>query len=205
MAELNYAHQDLFSDPAALSDSLLDESSLNTVLDMLAAITSAEELALLKTLTIAQKHQVWDATSEPVKARLRQIKASAHTAISSGSEVEEDEIDYSSEDPVELDSSDYSEELPSEEFGQFTIAPDGSGVDHRLQSFPSLSDQLVPVAGDWIVLEAKPKLTTAELIAIWEVVEVQGVQARIKAKGLGMRNYPVSWMRVYPKLSEQPD
>ncbi|HEY9629268.1 MAG TPA: hypothetical protein V6C84_18355 [Coleofasciculaceae cyanobacterium] len=54
---------------------LLDDSSLNTVLDMLTVIDSAEDLALLERLTLAQKRQVWDATPEAVRMRLKQIRS----------------------------------------------------------------------------------------------------------------------------------
>ena len=50
---------------------LLDQSSLNTVLDMVEAIETAEELALLETLTSAQKRQVWSAISDEQKLRLK--------------------------------------------------------------------------------------------------------------------------------------
>jgi hypothetical protein len=52
--------------------------------------------------------------------------------------------------------------------------------------------------GDLVVLLAKPKLTSAELIAIWEVVEVHEASARIQSH-IGTRNYPISWMMLYSK------
>jgi hypothetical protein len=52
--------------------------------------------------------------------------------------------------------------------------------------------------GDAVVLLANPKLTSAELIAIWEVVEVHEASARLQSH-LGTRNYPISWMVHYPK------
>ncbi|MBI4782026.1 MAG: hypothetical protein HY785_12010 [Oscillatoriophycideae cyanobacterium NC_groundwater_1537_Pr4_S-0.65um_50_18] len=62
-------------DPSDSESQLLDDSSLNTVLDMLTVIDSAEDLALLERLTPAQKRQVWDATPEVVRTRLKQIRS----------------------------------------------------------------------------------------------------------------------------------
>jgi hypothetical protein len=64
---------------AATQDDLLDEMSLQTVLDMLAVMVAAEELTQLESLTPAQKRQVWMSTPEDVKVRLRQMKAAAQT------------------------------------------------------------------------------------------------------------------------------
>jgi hypothetical protein len=60
------------------------------------------------------------------------------------------------------------------------------------------SDRNQPLlkVGDLVVLLAKPKLTSAELIAIWKVVEVHEASARIQSH-LGTRNYPISWMMLY--------
>lgn len=55
-------------------DVLLDESSLETILDMLAVISSMEELMLLEALTDAQKRQVWSATPEEIRSKLKQIR-----------------------------------------------------------------------------------------------------------------------------------
>ncbi|NJO80391.1 MAG: hypothetical protein HC827_19020 [Cyanobacteria bacterium RM1_2_2] len=63
---LDYVQASVARD-AAPAMALLDASSLNTVLAMLEVIDSAEELALLETLTLEQKRQVWDATPEPVE------------------------------------------------------------------------------------------------------------------------------------------
>ena len=60
-------------------------------------------------------------------------------------------------------------------------------------------DQPKAQVGDRVVLLPKPQLTSAELIAIWEVVEIQEDTAQIEAKRLGTRHYPLSWMVVYPE------
>ncbi|NJO80392.1 MAG: hypothetical protein HC827_19025 [Cyanobacteria bacterium RM1_2_2] len=49
------------------------------------------------------------------------------------------------------------------------------------------------------MLQAKPQLAAAELMAIWEVLEVQGQFVRIIATKLGIRTYPIAWMMPYPK------
>lgn len=130
------------------ADALLDESSLETILDMLAVMNSIEELMLLETLTADQKRQVWAATPETIRSKLKQIREAGFS-----------------------------------ESGHWqNLAPLGD------------SNQPVLSIGNQVVLIAKPKLTAAELIAIWEVMEVHEGYARIRAKNLGVRNYPVSWM-----------
>jgi hypothetical protein len=57
--------------------------------------------------------------------------------------------------------------------------------------------------GDRVVLKAEPRLTTAELIAVWKIVAIDEEQARIEAKGLGNRQYPISWMVSYP--ADEPE
>ena len=142
-----------------LDDGLLDGSSLATVLDMLAVITSIEELMLLESLSDAQKRQVWSATPETIRNKLKRIReantATANTATS----------------------------LANWE---------------NFSSKSGDSNQPVLRVGGRVVLLAKPKLTTAELTAIWSVIEIHEGYARIKAENLGIRNYPVSWMVVYP-------
>jgi hypothetical protein len=59
---------------------------------------------------------------------------------------------------------------------------------------------IAPEIGDLVVLRAEPRLTTEELIAVWEIVAIQGEQARLEAKGLGSRQYPLSWMVLYPEV-----
>lgn len=135
-------------------EDLLDESSLATVLDMLTVITSIEELMLLESLTDAQKRQVWSATSEAIRNKLKRIRE-ANTAASSANW-------------------------------------------ENLNSKSGDSNQPVLRVGGRVVLLVKPKLSTAELTAIWTVIGIHEGQARIKAENLGIRNYPVSWMVVYP-------
>ncbi|NJO41038.1 MAG: hypothetical protein HC769_10510 [Cyanobacteria bacterium CRU_2_1] len=156
---------------------LLDESSLNTVLAMLEAIDSVEELTLLEDLTDAQKRQVWDVTPEAIKIKLKQIRASATTETT---------------DPAYLANWDTSE-------AEATVHNPSSLDSFLKQTDRPSPDQPIPTVGDWVVLIAKPKLTAAELIAIWEVIEIHEYYARIKAKGIGNRNYPIAWMVIYPK------
>jgi hypothetical protein len=53
--------------------------------------------------------------------------------------------------------------------------------------------------GDWVVLYSRPELTIAEELAIWEVIEIEGRFAKLKAKGVGMRRFPLEGMVRYPK------
>lgn len=136
------------------AEALLDESSLETILDMLVVMNSIEELLLLETLTTVQKRQVWAATPETIRSKLKQIREAGSSK---------------------------------------------SGQEQNLAPVWGDSNQPVLSIGNQIVLVAQPKLTAAELMAIWDVMEVQEGYARIKAKDLGIRNYPVSWMVIYPK------
>lgn len=153
------------SDEDEGADALLDESSLETILDMLAVITSIEELMLLETLTAAQKRQVWSATPEVIKNKLKQIReAGFSTAEASPPET------WQNLDPQNLE--------PNQ----------------------SNSNQPVLAVGNQVVLLAKAQLTAAELIAIWDVIEVHEGYARIRAKNL-VRTYPIDWMVAYAKPS----
>lgn len=179
---------------------LLDASSLNTVLAMLEVIDSAEELALLETLTPEQKRQVWDATPAATRIRLKQLrsKTEPHTEPHRGSEPEFTAQALNATEEGE-DALDEAELLESEETSielELSEALDAAPLG-------SESADLVPqvklAIGDWIVLQAKPQLSAAELTAIWEVLEVQGQSARIIASKLGIRTYPIAWMMPYPK------
>jgi hypothetical protein len=208
MPEPDPLQPELFPEPVAPSDDeLLDEFCLNTVLEMLTVIYSVEELALLETLTNAQKRQVWDATPEAVKVRVKQIRASASKELPAANQTESsaseelnkelnEELDEElNESETRLDALVEDESLPDEELGEeLAIASSDSSTPVTHEPMPSVED--------WIVLKAKPKLTAAELIAIWEVVEIQNDYARISAKGLGTRLYPVNWMLIYPKSPE---
>lgn len=166
---------------------LLDASSLNTVLAMLEVIDSAEELALLETLTPEQKRQVWDATPELTRIRLKQLrsKTEPQTGVSSEPEFTAQALNVAEgeSDEAELNELELSESLNPE----------------PLTESANLVSQVKLTTGDWIVLQAKPQLSTAELTAIWEVLEVQGQSARIIASKLGIRTYPIAWMMPYPK------
>jgi len=149
----------LHSDRATLHlhddrEELLDASSLATILDMLAVITTIEELMLLESLTEIQKRQVWKATPEAVRHRLKQVRE-AHVTVSGSSSTWE------------------------------TLNSKSGGNQPMLRT------------GNQIVLVAHPKLTSAELVAIWNVVEVHEDYARIKSENLGFRNYPIKWMLLY--------
>lgn len=185
----------------ATQDDLLDELSLQTVLDMLAVMVTAEELTQLESLTPEQKRQVWIATPEEVKLRLKQIKAST--------QAESHAIERSTEEKeelVELNKSEESEEPEDslDEMGEaidYTTAESVNFINLPLfqnsYGLKPLAEPTVQV-GDWVVLKAEPRLTTAELVAVWEIIAIQGEQARIEAKGLGSRQYPLSWMVSYP-------
>lgn len=172
-------------------DEWLDEASLKTVLDMLAVIDCVEELTLLETLTDVQKRQVWDVTPDAVKQRLKALRAAAGPSPQPIPAIDRSPIISSPTlDPdQELEVEDDEFLQPMEDFGT-VAAPAGP-----------LTPSNEPDLGvdDWIVLKAEPKLTAAELIAIWQVVAVQDGHARITAKGLGVRLYPVRWMIRYPQ------
>lgn len=196
------------------SSELLDEFSLKIVLDMSAVMTTAEELTQLESLTPAQKRQVWIATPEDVKLRLKRIRAGEQVELPEGvSPVEDQSADWeeSAEEEVleeiseaEILEEEQSEEESLEEMGE---AIEFSSSEDRLFDLPLFQGSydlneptITPELGDRVVLRAEPRLTTEELIAVWEVVSIQGEQARIEAKGLGIRQYPLSWMVLYPEL-----
>ena len=186
---------------AATQDDLLDELSLQTVLDMLAVMLAAEELAQLERLTPEQKRQVWFATPEDVKLRLKRLKASAQgesPAVEQPTDArvgtaEANESEEPEEPEESLDEMGAIDDTDSESINfinlplfQNSYGLNASSVDPAFQ------------VGDWVVLTAEPRLTAAELVAVWEIVAIEGAQARIEAKGLGSRQYPMSWMVSYP-------
>lgn len=182
----------------AVEEDLLDDSSLSTVLDMLAVIDSVEELALLETLTDAQKRQVWAATPEVVKIRLKQMRAAAsehrssvQSSIQSAAGSPEAGLEIEPEDENNLNA----EWQELEAVPALSTPQPLTGV-----SLP----EPTPAIGDWIVLKAKPKLTAAELIAIWEVTNLEGDYAQVKTEKLGTRLYPTRWMIIYPKCPPTP-
>jgi chaperonin cofactor prefoldin len=195
-------------------EELLDASSLHTVLTMLEVIDSLDDLALLETLTPAQKRQVWDATPESTKVRLIQLRAAQSenatqpaaetatkaaaetaplnqqlTALVNSTELLQEELSGVEEAAIELEAL---EEIDL-------------GLAESLSKSLERSAQTAPVSvsvGDWVVLQAQPNLSNSELMAIWQVVEVRGSSARISTEKLGIRNYPISWMVNYPKPVE---
>ena len=186
---------------AATQDDLLDELSLQTVLDMLAVMLAAEELTQLESLTPEQKRQVWFATPEDVKLRLKRLKASAQAESPAAEQLTDARVGTEeaneSEEPEEpeesLDEMGAIDDTDSESINfinlplfQNSYGLNASSVDPAFQ------------VGDWVVLTAEPRLTAAELVAVWEIVAIEGEQARIEAKGLGSRQYPMSWMVSYP-------
>jgi hypothetical protein len=180
----------------AATQDLLDELSLQTVLEMSAVMVTADELTQLESLTPAQKRQVWLATPEEVKLRLKQIKAAA--------QAESRPVDRSTEEKEKLEVLEELEES-LEEMGEAIDGVGSESIDFLnlplfQNSYGSIEPQVESTAqiGDWVVLKAEPCLTTAELLAVWKVVAIEGEAARIEAKGLGNRQYPMSWMVAYP-------
>ncbi|NJR37903.1 MAG: hypothetical protein HC781_02475 [Leptolyngbyaceae cyanobacterium CSU_1_4] len=210
---------------AATQDDLLDEMSLQTVLDMLAVMVTAEELSQLESLTPEQKRQVWFSTPEDVKLRLKRIKALAQAesppperSIEELAELKESE---KSEEPDKLgelekladlaDSEDSEDSEELDELNEMGAIADADSESINLTNLPlfqssygsdlSLVSQTIAQTvqvGDSVVLKAEPRLTAAELVAVWRIVAIQGEQARVEAKGLGNRQYPMSWMVSYP-------
>jgi hypothetical protein len=197
---------------AATQDDLLDELSLQTVLDMLAVMVTAEELTQLESLTPAQKRQVWTATPEDVKLRLKQIKASAQAEsqpterrIEEKEELEDlDGLEASEESETSDEPDESLEEMGaidyavSESINFLNLSPFQNSYGLSKPPVEPLVEPPVQV-GDWVVLKAEPRLTNAELVAVWTVVAIQGGQALIEAKGLGSRQYPMRWMVIYPQ------
>ncbi|MCU0567151.1 MAG: hypothetical protein MUF49_11205 [Oculatellaceae cyanobacterium Prado106] len=257
------------------ANELLDDSSLNTVLDMLAVIDSLEELRLLETLTEPQKRQVWELTPQDVKIRLKQIRATANPAHGPPSEPAVSQVHLTDSPPSDSSGADSTggvaiapkshskpfsehpsashsatisentlkqppepleeqppakqtlgstqeihespvhegfslfqdEELADEpdppELTESEFAAFDQETSDRLRSIDSFLtiplDEPQPEVGDWVVLKSEPHLSTAELKAIWQVVEIQGKQVWVKAKGLSEGHYPMSLVVVYPK------
>ena len=177
------------------AEELLDESILSTVLDIVEAIETAEELALLETLTSAQKRQVWAAISDEQKQRLKQIRNATSVITTdpiapqeANESLEESTLDLEAEDlelPAELQ--DELEEIAHAELEGFMAEPSGEPDRPRAK------------VGDRVVLLPQPQLNSAELIAIWDVVEIHEETAQIEVKHLGTRHYPLSWLVVYPE------
>ena len=174
---------------------LLDPSSLSTVLDIVEAIETADELALLETLTSAQKRQVWAAISDEQKQRLKQIR-NATSVITTDPIAPQEANESLEESTLDLEAEDL--ELPAE------LQDELEEIAHAelegLMAEPSEEpDRPRAKVGDRVVLLPQPQLNSAELIAIWDVVEIHEETAQIEAKHLGTRHYPLSWLVVYPE------
>lgn len=186
---------------------LLDASSLHTVLTMLEIIDSIEELSLLETLSVTQKQQVWEATPASTRFRLKQLRmlGSSQNHLPSDSSRSPDLINSALVDaamPINAADLLTSEHCAIEETAAVDLQAQQEEIDLMLQEPLNLEAAPTVAVGDWIVLQAKPTLTSAELRAIWEVIEVQGNYGRILAQGLGSRWYPTDWMLLYPKPIE---
>lgn len=197
---------------------LLDAASLDTVLRMLEVIDCVADLALLETLTPIQKRQVWDSTPLATRLRLKQLRSAAaqpfltgqfsHQPTSNLSPsvhrsyttplIEAAELATSLENSLASDD-ESSSETSQEETAAIDLESQREEVDLMLQEPLDLTAQPTVQLGDWVVLHAQPKLSNAEMLAIWEVIEVQGNYARIATKALGSRVYPMSGLSIYPK------
>lgn len=202
--QVNQVNTELVSETTPLElapEPLLDAASLDTVLTMLEVIDSAEDLALLETLTLDQKRQVWDATPSATRLRLKQLKMagtgqglspSVNRSYATGL-IDAAELQALPEpEPSSAESS-------QEETAAIDLEAQREEVDLMLQEPLDLTVQPTVTIGDWVVLHAKPKLTKVEMQAIWEVIEVQGNYARIVAPNLGARVFPTGSMTLYPK------
>jgi hypothetical protein len=185
-------------------DDLLDDFSLGVVLAMLAVMETAEELTQLECLTDAQKRQVWDATPEAVKTRLKQLRAEARSKAEfqqlqaeAIAEIEAMEaIEAVAEEREEVEEISEAEAIEETE----ALLEEMDEEMSRLPLFQNYEAAPTLKEGDWVLLKAVPQLTAAELKAVWEVVKIQGEHARIESKGMGSRSYPMAWMVLYPEL-----
>jgi len=181
---------------------LLDASSLHTVLVMLEVIDSIEDLALLETLTPDQKRQVWDATPDATRTRLTQLRTTSKLSPSvrhSHTTKLIDASDLLSEDLLTETGLLEDSVGQAEETAAIDLETQRQEVDLMLQEPLNLTAQPRVAIGAWVVLHASPKLSKAEMQAIWEVIELQGNYVRIAAKSLGNRIYPTAAMTVYPR------
>ncbi len=142
------------------------------MLDMLAAMKTAEELDILESLTEAQKRQIWAATPRDIKAKLWNLRQAA--------------IAEASPPTIELASK------PLESSPSVSYLPD---------PINTVGSQTPIGVGDRVVLKAKPDLTVAELKAIFEVVAIEAEQVRVKTVGVEPKAYPLDWLVLYAKHS----
>jgi hypothetical protein len=200
MSELDVIQSTGLLDDDSAAEMLLDSSSLNTVLAMLEVIDSLEELALLETLTPAQKRQVWEATCEQTRQRLRRLRTASPVEAESPQPASPTADLPEVEDIEELEAIHPEAQLQlTRQLIQNAVSP---SPNHWQTGSTSAVTGPVLAAGDWIVLQAKPPLSRAELMAIWEVLAVEGQNARIFAQQLGQRTYPIHWMVIYPKPAD---
>jgi len=208
-------------------NALLSVFELQTVLDMLAAMEMAEELTQLQALTEMQKRQVWEATPEPLKQKLWQLRhlpapvQPTSVTAEPADEIQEDTIQESEaeaerEDEIEDLGQDIELTENSYAFVQSNLAEDlAGGVEPNLsssvqpledQAFAGpCSDRTIPAVGDRIVLKAHPKLTLEELKAIWLVEQIQGSKGNVSHEMLGTRSYPLTWMAIYSRGQSEPE
>jgi hypothetical protein len=182
------------SDSIEFAAELLDQSSLNTVLDMVEAIETAEELALLETLTLAQKRQVWQAIPDDQKLRLRKIRETSVLLPSTQPSAKVGSF--------ELEEESLQTDLQIEDAEDLTEPLEAELAENLAENLEDITqsrlEQPMPRVGDRVVLLPKPQLTAADLIAIWDVVAIQADHAKITAERLGIRRYPLSWLVIYP-------
>lgn len=208
MSELDAIQSTHLLDDDSATETLLDGSSLGTVLAMLEVIDSLEELALLETLTSAQKRQVWAATPESSRDRLKQLRIASQNGEAAKTPPRFQPADDDGEgneaiaeaEAVEEISSEAQLQLTQQLLQQRTDAVRQSGFSGPQNGSTGTAPLLA--VGDWIVLQARPQLSRSELMAIWEVLEVAGSNARIFAQQLGQRTYPMAWMMLYPKPAD---
>ncbi|HEY9620041.1 MAG TPA: hypothetical protein V6C78_06715 [Crinalium sp.] len=193
----DYAQPDsLVCSTSEETDVWLNASELATVLDMLAVMETREELKILECLTPVQKRQVWDATPYELKVKLHHLKNSTvappqplehQNLVQSDSFVQVDvQADTCEDDESEED------DLESEEIELRQIEPDDLDISERS---PNLATLMV---GDRVVLKAKPGLSKAELMAIFDVVEIHSDLVHCRTSEIGGRRYPLDWLIIYP-------
>jgi hypothetical protein len=172
--EPQYFQPDLFS-LAASNEAveLLDQASLQTVLDMLAVAEMVDELEILEVLTPAGQQQVWDALPKATRLRLKQLQAGVTLAPSC--------------------------QLPAHP----TIADEANNQSPTVsEPLMTAIDEPELQVGDRVVLNAKPHLTVTELLAIFEVVRIQDNLVQVKAARMGLRRYPMNWLVLYARKAE---
>lgn len=211
-------HSLLVLSMAEESGKWLNASELTTVLDMLAVMETSEELKILECLTPQQKRQVWDATPYELRVRLHQVKNYhqdfSAIAVTAKSQVEPElvhvqDISQTEADHAKLDlyaivpndvNSDEgdSKRFNTEDIHSGNVHPEDWNVTawEQEERPPTLSTLTI---GDRAVLKAKSGLNKAELIAIFEIVDIQSDWVECKADTVGGRRYPVDWLVIYPR------